>query len=139
MGRHRLLMKWACACARHALPLAGAAVRERLERVLAVADEWVKGNATVGEARKAALAAIAAAREAGDPVSVAVARGAGHAAAAAHMADHALGPALYALKAAKLAGRSAEAERKWQNDRLPPGIRELVLRARKEKESHLRL
>jgi hypothetical protein len=49
------------------------------------------------------------------------------------MADHSLGPALYALKAVKSAGKSVEAERKWQDERLPPEIRELVLTSEKQK------
>jgi Imm-5 like putative immunity protein len=49
------------------------------------------------------------------------------------MADHSLGSALYALKAVKNAGKSVEAERKWQNDQLPPEIKELVLTSRGEK------
>jgi len=43
------------------------------------------------------------------------------------MADHALGAALYALKAVKSAGKSIEAERKWQKEQLPSEIKELVL------------
>ena len=43
------------------------------------------------------------------------------------MADHALGVALYALKAVKSAGKSIEAERKWQKEQLPSEIKELVL------------
>jgi hypothetical protein len=50
------------------------------------------------------------------------------------MADHSLGAALYALKAVKNAGKSTDAERKWQNEQLPPEIRELVLTAIREKE-----
>jgi uncharacterized protein GlcG (DUF336 family) len=77
--------------------------------------------------------AIAAAREASTPSAIAVARSVGHAVATAHMADHSLGAALYALKAAKSAGRSAEAERRWQDDRLPSTIRDLVLTARERR------
>ena len=45
------------------------------------------------------------------------------------MADHALGGALYALKAVKLAGKSVSEEREWQNkqlQRLPSNLVELV-------------
>jgi len=56
-----------------------------------------------------------------------VARSVGHAAATSHMADHSLVAALYALKAVKNAGKSMDAERKWQNEQLPSEIRELVL------------
>jgi hypothetical protein len=46
------------------------------------------------------------------------------------MADHSLGSAWYALKAVKMAGKSVDEERKWQDEQLPPEIRELVLTAR---------
>jgi hypothetical protein len=47
------------------------------------------------------------------------------------MADHSLGAALYALRAAKAAGEPVERERKWQDGQLPRGIRRLVLSARR--------
>lgn len=78
---------------------------------LSVAKEWAKGKATVGEAMKASLAVHAFARESADPIVIAVARAAGHIVATAHMADHSLGGALYALKAIKSIGKSVEDER----------------------------
>jgi hypothetical protein len=50
------------------------------------------------------------------------------------MADHALGAAWYALKAVNLAGTSTEAERRWQDEQLPAGIKDLVLTARINKK-----
>jgi hypothetical protein len=132
-GEHYQLMKWACGCAEHVLYLFGAKVDRRLQYALEVAERWRQGKATVGEARKASLEAIAVAQESSNPTAIAVARAVGHAAAAAHMADHSLEPALYALKAVKSAGKSVEAERKWQDERLPPEIRELVLTSEKQK------
>ena len=130
---HQQLLLWACTCAKHVFPLLGETVEERLKTALNVAREWVQGIAPVGDARKASVAAHAFARESSNPVVVAVARSVGHAIATAHMADHALGAALYALKAVIAAGRSEEAERKWQENQLPSEIRELVLSARKMK------
>jgi hypothetical protein len=49
------------------------------------------------------------------------------------MADHARGAAEYALKAVKSAGKSTDAEREWQDEHLPPEIRDLVLSARKSR------
>jgi hypothetical protein len=95
-----------------------------------VAEKWAAGNAPTGDAMKASVAAHAVARESSDPVLRAVARSVGHAAATAHMADHALGAAWYALKAVQYAGQSTDAERKWQDERLPKEIRDLVLTAR---------
>ena len=88
-----------------------------------------KGQLSVGEARKAAFGAHDAARNVKNRSASAAARATGHAVATAHMADHCLKAATYALKAVQEAGRSAEAERTWQIERLPDNVRELVLSA----------
>ena len=132
--RHYLVMTWACACAEHVLPLFGEIIDDRLQKALTVAKEWRSGNASVGDAMKASSAAHAAARESSDPAAIAVARSVGQAVATAHMADHALGAAWYALKAVKHAGQSPDAERRWQDERLPPGIKDLILTARKSRK-----
>ncbi len=131
--RHFQLMQWARDCAEHVLPLCGNTIDDRLTKALKVAKEWKKGKASVGDARQAAVGAIAAARASSNPVRAVVARGVGHAVATAHMADHSLGAAYYALKAVKLSAKSVERERKWQNRHLPKGIRQLVLSARTER------
>lgn len=138
-AQHRQLIKWACLCVENVLPLAGEKTDWRVKQAIEVAGKWGEGNASVGDARKASVAAHAAARESRDPLAEAIARASGHAVATAHMADHALGAALYSLKAAKTAGRSAEAERMWQNEQLPPEIKELVLTERIYKESHFKI
>ncbi|OFY85613.1 MAG: hypothetical protein A3F72_10630 [Bacteroidetes bacterium RIFCSPLOWO2_12_FULL_35_15] len=132
--QHIQLIKWACNCAENVLPLFAEKLDERLKNALLIAKKWAKGKATVGEARNASLVAIAVANESSNPVTIAVARSVGHAVATAHMADHSLGAALYALKAVKSAGKSIDAERKWQNEQLPSEIMELVLSARSKKE-----
>jgi len=132
--QHYKLMKWACDCAEHVLPLFGETIDERLKKALAVAKEWKQGNTSVGDARKAAVGAHSVARESSNPVAIAVARSIGHAVATAHMADHSLGAAWYALKAVKNAGKSIDAERKWQDEQLPSEIKELVLTARKKRK-----
>jgi hypothetical protein len=129
--QHRQLIKWASDCAGHVLPLCGDFIDERLINALTVAGRWELGNATVGEARKASLDAIAAANESTNPTAIAVARAVGHAVATAHMADHSLRAAQYALKAIKVSGKLVDPERKWQDDQLASEIRELVLSARK--------
>ena len=131
---HRQLIKWACKCSEHVLPLCGETVDERLINALLIAKEWSTGYAKVGDAMKASVGSHAAARESASPISIAVARSVGQAVATAHMADHSLGAAIYALKAVKLANKSIDAERKWQNEQLPSEIRELVLTARTEKD-----
>lgn len=50
--------------------------------------------------------------------------------ATAHMADHSLGAAWYALKATQSTDKSVAAESNWQDEELAPGIRELVLTIR---------
>jgi hypothetical protein len=129
--QHYQLIKWACYCAEHVLPLFGENIDERLKNALNVAKEWKQGNASVGDARKAAVNAHAVARESSNPTVIAVARSVGHAVATAHMVDHSLGAAWYALKAVKNAGKSIDAERKWQDEQLPSEIKNLVLTARK--------
>lgn len=136
--QHRQLMKWAIACAEHVLALSGTGMDIRLADALLIAKEWVNDRVPVGDAMKASVASHAAAREAAGPVAIAVARAVGQAVATAHMADHSLGAALYALKAVNSAGQSADEERKWQQEQLPPEIMELVLSARREKEQHFK-
>ncbi len=127
LEQHRQLMKWALECAEHVLPLFGEKIDLRLTNALTVADAWRQGKASVGGARNAAVSAHEVARESSNSVTIAVARAVGHAVATAHMADHSLGSALYALKAVKAAGKSVETEKKWQIEHLPADIKELVL------------
>jgi hypothetical protein len=128
--QHHQLMAWACRCAEHVLPYFGEEIDPRLQNALKVAKDWIQVKASVGDARKASLSAIVVANQVKDAASVAVARSIGHATATAHMADHSLKAALYALKAVETVGGSVETERKWQDEHLPSEIRELVLSAR---------
>jgi hypothetical protein len=131
--QHCQLIRWANACAEHVLRLFGENIDERLINALRVAKAWEIGLVSVGDARKASLGAIAVVNEASNPVAIAVARAVGHAVATAHMADHSLGAAEYALKAIKAADKSIETERKWQDEQLPSEIIELVLSARRKR------
>jgi biotin carboxylase len=130
---HRLLINWAHICATHVLSHFGQSIDERLNNALKSAKAWEQGEISVGEARNASLEAIAVANENSNPVSIAVARSVGHAVATAHMADHSVRAADYALKAIKISGQSVEVERKWQDEQLPLDIKDLVLSARDEK------
>ena len=136
---HHHLIRWARECSEHLLSLIDENIDKRLINALYVAKEWEKEKVTVGEARKASVSAHAVARESTNPIIIAVARSFGHAVATAHMADHSLGAALYALKAVKNAGKSVDAERKWQNEQLPSEIKELVLTAMSFKEKHFKI
>jgi hypothetical protein len=131
--QHYLLIEWACDCAKHVLHLFEAKVDERLKNTFNVAEGWKLGSASVGDAQKASLAAHGVARESSNPTATAVARSVGQAVATAHIPDHSLVAAWYALKAVKSAGGSIIDERKWQDEHLPSEIRELVLTARKRR------
>ena len=132
--QHYQLIKWACDCTNHVLYLFGKIINERLKNALNVAKEWKKGNASVGDARKASLDAHAVARESSNQTSIALARSVGHTVATAHMADHSLGAGWYALKAVKNAGKSVGEERQWQDEQLPSEIKKLVQMARENKK-----
>ena len=124
---HRRLAAWAADCAEHVLPLFEKSSSDRRpRRAIELATAWARGEISVGDARKAAVAAHASARSATNKAAAAAARAAGHAVATAHMADHCLGPAIYGCKAVATADGSADAERAWQLKRLPRDLRKLV-------------
>ncbi len=139
---HHKLIKWARECSEHVLPLIYGDIDKRLTFALFVAKEWEKGIVPTGVAMKASLDAHAVARESSNPALIAVARSIGQAVATAHMADHSMGAALYALKAVKHSGKSVDDERKWQNrklQQLPSEIIELVLSTMIEKEKNFKI
>ena len=84
------------------------------------------------QARKAAFAANAAAREVSGAAKLA-ALAAGQAVAVAHVAAHELGAAAYAIRAARAAADESERDEagrlecQWQCAQLPSKIRDLVL------------
>lgn len=131
---HRRLALWAAVCAEHVLPLFEQARTgdDRPRRAIVQARAWARGKIPMTQAREAAYAAHAAAREASGAAKEA-ARAAGHAVAVAHMADHELGAAAYAIRAVRAATpeekRDAAGRRecRWQRARLPAPIRALVL------------
>jgi hypothetical protein len=139
---HHKLIRWARECSEHVLSLIDENRDERLVHALYVAREWENENVAVGDAMKASLGAHAVARESSNPTSIAVAHSIGQAVATAHMADHSLGAALYALKAVKLAGKSIHREREWQEiqlKKLPSEIVGLVLTTMMKKEKGLKI
>ena len=131
---HRLLALWAAACAEHVLHHFEAAQpsdlrpRQALEQIRA----WTRGEIKMMESRAAGGRAMSAARELKGAARHA-AYAAGQAAVTAHVAAHELGAAAYAIKAVRAAAPGGEGERtgllecRWQRDRLPDAIRELVL------------
>src|SRR5262245_24392327 len=131
---HRLLALWAATCAEHVLGLFESAQPDDPRPRVAIghARAWVRGEAKMMQARRAAGQAQAAARDLrGAPRYAAYA--AGQAAVVPHVAAHELGAAAYAIKAVRAATQKDEAERagrvecRWQRDQLPEEIRDLVV------------
>lgn len=131
---HRLLAVWAADCAEHVLPLFEQ-VRpddDRPRRAIEQTHAWVRGEIKMTEARMAAFAANAAAREVLGAAKEA-AHAAGQAVAVAHVAAHELGAAAYAIRAVRATvprdqrDEAGRLECQWQRAQLPPEIRELVL------------
>jgi hypothetical protein len=134
---HRRLALWAAECAEHVLPLFAAARPKdgRPQEAVDAARAWVRGEIKMMRARDFAGAAQDAAREAKGTSEAArmAALSAGQGAAVAHVAEHALGAAAYALRAVMEAAPQPRreavraAELAWQTSRLPDEIRGLVL------------
>jgi hypothetical protein len=126
---HHQLIRWAAQCAEHVIYLIDNDIDQRLLYALEVAKRWEIDQVKTGVAMKASLGAHAAAREAKNPVSKAVAHSVGQVVATAHMADHSLGAAFYALKAIKLARKDIAKEKEWQKGKLnelPSELQEIV-------------
>ncbi|MCD2188080.1 MULTISPECIES: putative immunity protein [Actinomycetospora] len=127
---HRLLALWAAVCAEHVLGLFedvrpdDRRPREAIEAIRA----WVRGELRMMESRASGGHAMGAARNLrGAPRFAAYA--AGQAGAVAHVAEHDLGAAAYAIKAVRAAegDDAGRAECAWQRSQLPAPVRELVL------------
>ena len=123
---HRKLIKWARECSEHVFFLIEKDIDKRLIYALDVARKWENGDVPTGVAMKACLGAHEVARQVKDPIYKAIARSVGQAVATAHMADHSLGGAFYALKAIKLANKDVEKEKDWQNRKLNELPSELI-------------
>jgi hypothetical protein len=129
---HRLLALWAAACAEHVLhffeEIEPADPRPR--RAIDAARAWAGGEVPMMVARAAGGNAMGAARPRRGAARFA-AYAAGQAACVGHVAEHDLGAAAYAIRAAQAAGPDSAAagkvERDWQRRQLPDRIRELVL------------
>lgn len=131
---HKLLAVWAADCAERALSLFEDANTDddRPRRAIEAARAWVRGHLKMTEARAAAIAAHAAARNSDSESARLAARAAGHAAATAHVADHAPHAADYAIKAISVAPTNEDAdpvvaaEREWQHKQLAQHLRKLL-------------
>jgi hypothetical protein len=130
----RLMAIWAADCAERVLPFFEQAYPndDRPRTAIKVCRTWVLTSIfKMAEIRSASLAAHAAARQAkddGNHVACLAARAAGQAVATAHVAQHAFGGALYALKtvaAADPAQAKTEVakERDWQAQHIATSLR----------------
>ncbi|MBI3750636.1 MAG: hypothetical protein HY263_03120 [Chloroflexi bacterium] len=138
----RLIGGWAADCAERVLPLFEAKApadprpREALEGIRA----FTHGERRSQRLRTLALAALAAAREVGDPAASAAARAAGiaastaytHALATLDQAKHVLGPAAYAARARELAAAgdpaAADPEIRWAIEHASQAVRDIATR-----------
>lgn len=119
---------WALACAARILPYFESQFPEdpRPGQALAALQDWIDtGEFSMKTIRRAALASHAAAREVGeDSPARSAARSAGQAVSTAHVKEHALAAANYALQAIFRANIDSDpedavkAECKWQTERL---------------------
>lgn len=121
---HKALALWAATCAEHVLPNFedNRPGDLRTRDGIAAARAWARGQIKVGQARSAAFAAHAAARDTTDKQAQSAARAAGHAAAIAHVAGHAPHAADCAAKSAS----DPAIERQWQFEQLPETLRFLL-------------
>lgn len=132
----KLMATWAADCAERVLPFFEEAYPDddRPRKALETCRTWVRtGVFKMAEIRGASLSSHAAARavKENDPARQA-ARAAGQAVATAHVAQHAYGGALYALKAIAArdpvnAEENVIKERDWQARHLPKHLREEVI------------
>ncbi|GGV16758.1 hypothetical protein GCM10010495_33910 [Kitasatospora herbaricolor] len=109
----RQLGAWAADCAERVLPLfeAKAPADTRPREAVEGIRRYARGEIPRGPLRPLAYAALAAAREAGEPAATAAARAAGYAAATPyihplatpHQSNHALAPAVQTARASELA------------------------------------
>ncbi|MGK7379313.1 putative immunity protein [Planococcus sp. 1R117A] len=126
---HQTAANWASDCAERVLSYyeQQRPQDERLKRAIEASRRWARGEIRVGDARKAAFPAHAAAREAIGEAAIAAARAAGQASSTPHMIGHAIHASTYAVKAVAFETNFEEAaiaeERNWQYERLKELVR----------------
>jgi hypothetical protein len=129
---HRLLALWAADCAEHVLHWFAEQEPEdnRTRSAIEAARAWAGGEMAMMAARAVGGHAMGTARPLRGAARFA-AYAAGQAACVGHVAEHDLGAAAYAIKAAEAGSPhdpdARSAERDWQRRQLPEQIRDLVL------------
>lgn len=119
--QHKAIASWAADCAERVLALFESVKPgdSRPKAAISAARRWANGKLSMADARKAAVAAHAAARDAGNAAGREAARAAAHAAASAHEPTSARHAANAAIKAVLAAEGDDVAEEKWQDDNAP--------------------
>ncbi|WP_434992219.1 putative immunity protein [Arthrobacter sp. Ld5] len=139
---HQLLALWAATCAEHVLGLFEDSNSEdgRPRAAVEAARAWARGEAKMMVTRAIGGHAMGAARFLhGAPRFAAYASG--QAACVAHVPEHDLGAAAYAIKAAAAAASRdqerdvARTERDWQRQQIPGHLRSLVLEDQSRRNS----
>jgi len=132
-AHHHLLARWAAECAAHVLQHFEAARPDddRPRKAIELTYAWIRGEISMKDAHSYAFVANAAARDLQDAARFA-ALATGQAVAVAHVAEHDLGAAAYAIRAAAAATPddaelARQQERDWQRAHLPDEVRALVL------------
>jgi len=139
---HRLLAAWAADCAEHVLPLFETEVPldPRPRQALEALRAWIRGDRPMMATRAAGGHAMGAARPLAGAARFA-AYAAGQAACVAHVPEHDLGAAAYAIKARWAASAPGERvaagrrERDRQRERLPAQVRALVLEDQERRDA----
>lgn len=131
---HQLLALWAASCAEHVLHLFQTSNPNdpRPRAAIEAARAWAGGHMKMMAARAVGGHAMGAARPLLGAARLA-AYAAGQAACVGHVPEHDLGAAAYAIKAVRAAApkggehQAGRAERDWQRQQIPAGLRPLVL------------
>ncbi len=123
---HRMLLTWALSCALHVADISRVI---KLQQAVQTARNWLDGTVSTGAAMNAARIVHSHARQVEKPLVRLVARAVGQAVATAHMADHFLGAAWYALNIVKESNGNVDIKLQWQKEQLaafPMHLSELI-------------
>ena len=139
---HQLLALWSAICAEHVLELFEISNRQddRPRAAIEAVRAWTRGEAKMITTRAIGGHAMGAARPLRGAARFA-AYSAGQTACVAHVPEHDLGAAAYAIKAAAAAAPrghergAARAERDWQRQQVPGHLRALVLEDQNRRNS----
>ncbi|MBR3250914.1 MAG: hypothetical protein IKF80_04320 [Erysipelotrichaceae bacterium] len=94
--------RFAISSARDILKLIDQPFDDEIRKALRINDKWQNGEASISEVRKEVFSIHGLAKESDDPIIVAALRTVGHAIASAHMKEHALVAADYAIRVVNL-------------------------------------